>query len=948
MRHIVNQFTHKKTNDFPQFKKIRPQRHYILSTKQIRYSFLNFFNSNSHTVVESDSLVPKNDPSLLFTNAGMVQFKDYFLGYKNPPYPRAVTVQKCLRVSGKHNDLEEVGHTTRHQTFFEMLGNFSFRNYGKAEAIQLAWIYLTQILSLPEDRLFVSVLKGDIETEQLWKAIGVPEEHIFRLGEEDNFWSMGSTGPCGPCTEIFWDRQVPGPERFLEIWNLVFMQYDMKEDGHLEELGSISVDTGMGLERLTSVMQNVPNNFAIDSMVRLQRDLYKLIQHSMVDGKSSQQIDISLRVVVDHLRSVAFLISEGIMPSNEGRGYVLRRLLRRAVRYGHIIGFRKPFMAGLLPSLIDEMGETYPELERSQDHITNVITTEEDSFFQVIDNALEKLDVYMKKNPKELNGKFAFDLYSRYGFPIDLTSAICKEKGIQVDMKTFEELVHDHKEKSKTGWTGSGEVGIDTLLLSLQKNNVQNIFTGYSTLSERTHVLGAVEVEGKYAWIVPGHCPFFPTSGGQVGDIGTISFTKNDQTIILDVTETINAYQDCIAIKVNLGNVPLKWIPVGTLINCTVDRSHRKGCTHHHTATHVLHKALRVVLGEHVKQVGSLVEPTRLRFDFSHPAPLTPEQIKQVEGFVNDVIQRDINVNIYKKKYEEAMKSKNIMSIFGEKYPEEVRVVDIDDESVELCGGTHVHRTLEMIYFKIISESSVALGRRRIEATTGVPALNFLERRSEELENLGGFLNVPTEDIQQKIKELKVERKELKTLVNQLKGNTENSKSFLENMVHYSGQYYGKPLHLYIITTATDKDQKIKILDYLRQSDPHSIHLLAHGSSVLCSIGNEKEHAGKLLSGILSHIGGRGGGSPTLGQGVLDENALLIDKFPPILTEHFHLEHLDPKLDFLHLFLRCGKVYQTTAFQHVLFHFLWNRAHYFHEQVDEWSEDHFVSDSPRF
>ena len=721
-----------------------------MKSAEIRESFLKYFEDKKHKRLKSASLVPDRDPTLFFTNAGMVPFKNVFLGQENIGTQRATTSQKCMRVSGKHNDLENVGRTHRHHTFFEMLGNFSFGDYFKKDAITFAWEYLTQVLKLDKSRLWVTVFREDEEAEQLWKQLSeVPAGRILRLDEADNFWSMGETGPCGPCTEIHYDFDgaegksgedfLAGSEsgRIMEIWNLVFMQYDRGADGKLNTLPKPSVDTGMGLERLACVVQGVYSNY--DS------DLFKplLDKISELSGKkygADDNSDISMRVVADHIRAAVFLVGDGVMPSNEGRGYVLRRIMRRAIRHGRMLGLNEPFFFKIVPVLVAELGGVYPEITANQKFIEEVIRAEEVRFLETLENGLEMIEseiVATKKAAKKiLSGAIAFKLYDTFGFPLDLTETIATESGLVVDHAEFERLMEGQRDKARAAWKGSGEAKTAEVHQQMAAEDLATRFLGYQTLDCISKisaiVKGGQRVEaantGEEAEIFCEYSPFYAESGGQVGDQGQIIAPQ----ALGEVRDTQKPAGELIA---HLTKVVQGSLKVGDEVHLKVSPLTRAPTRLNHTATHLLHAALRQVLGEHVKQAGSLVAPERLRFDFSHFQPMTREEILAAEDLVNDKIREDLEVQKKEMGYDEAM-DQGAMALFGEKYGERVRVLKIEHFSTELCGGTHVDRTGEIGIFKILSESSVAAGVRRIEAITGAAGLHYLRELEEKWNGL--------------------------------------------------------------------------------------------------------------------------------------------------------------------------------------------------------------------
>jgi alanyl-tRNA synthetase len=704
---------------------------------EIRSSFLDYFAKAGHQVVPSSPLVPRNDPTLMFTNAGMVQFKNLFTGLEKRPYVRAVTAQKCVRAGGKHNDLDNVGYTARHHTFFEMLGNFSFGDYFKDRAIELAWNLITKEFGLPKDRLLVTVYIDDDEALNLWKKIaGLPESKIIRIAGADNFWAMGDTGPCGPCSEIFYDHgaQIPGgppgsPEadgdRFIEIWNLVFMQYEQLADGTRHTLPKPSIDTGMGLERMAAVLQGTHDNYSTD----LFRSLIKAVADATgVDPDGPKKV--SHRVIADHLRATSFLIADGVLPSNEGRGYVLRRIMRRAMRHAELLGARDPLMWKLVPALVREMGAAYPELHRAEPLITETLRLEETRFRRTLERGLAILDEETKrlKSGDKLKGETAFTLYDTYGFPLDLTQDALRPRGIAVDLDGFNAAMERQRTKARASWSGSGEAATETVWFALREKLGATEFLGYET--ERAEGVVAALVrdgqevaalnQGESGAIVLNQTPFYGESGGQVGDTGVIS----GDGVRFRVTDTQKKAGD---IFVHSGTIEQGALKVGMPLALEVDHARRTTIRANHSATHLLHEALRQVLGDHVAQKGSLVAPDRLRFDFSHPKPMSAEELERVEDLANDFVLQNSPVTTRLMGLEEARAS-GARALFGEKYGDEVRVVAMGESgnalgwSVELCGGTHVTRTGDIGVISGLADSGVAAGVRRLEAFTGKAA----------------------------------------------------------------------------------------------------------------------------------------------------------------------------------------------------------------------------------
>jgi alanyl-tRNA synthetase len=705
----------------------------ILSTTQIREKFLTYFEGQNHTRVESSSLVPGNDPTLLFTNAGMVQFKDVFLGQDKRSYVRATSSQRCVRAGGKHNDLENVGYTARHHTFFEMLGNFSFGDYFKKDAIAFAWAFLTQELKIPKEKLWVSVFRDDDEAYDIWvKDIGFDPHRISRCGEKDNFWMMGDTGPCGPCSEIFYDHGEhiwggpPGSpdadgDRYIEIWNMVFMQYQRFADGSQTLLPKPSVDTGMGLERIAAVMQGVHENYDIDLFKVLIGAVEKVTRHCDGDDKS-------LRVIADHIRSASFLILDGVMPSNEGRGYVLRRIIRRALRYGHKLGMTQLFFYKLVAPLAEVMGEAYPELVNKKTWIEKALQQEEEQFAVTLEKGLKILEktIVDLNSQQIIPGEIVFKLYDTYGFPVDLTADIARERHLELDMAGFEHAMQAQRQQSKQA--GKFNMDYNQQLQVDQKTE----FSGYEHLKENAALITAIFKdnqpvntlnENETGIVLLDRTPFYAEGGGQVGDSGFLTFQEN----IFEVAETKKASQS----HLHHGVLQKGSLSVGDVVTAEVKQTEREAIKRNHSATHLLHAALRQILGEHVQQKGSLVNEERLRFDFSHQGALTPDELRKVEALVNEKIRVNLRVEA-KLMPAEAAKKTGAMALFGEKYGDEVRVLAMGDFSLELCGGTHVSRTGDIEVLKLIKESGIASGVRRIEAITGKTIVDAFEAQAQQ------------------------------------------------------------------------------------------------------------------------------------------------------------------------------------------------------------------------
>jgi alanyl-tRNA synthetase len=747
---------------------------------QIRSTFLDFFKQRGHEIVASSPLVPRNDPTLMFANSGMVQFKNVFTGMEKRPYSRATTAQKCVRAGGKHNDLDNVGYTARHHTFFEMLGNFSFGDYFKAEAIEWAWTLVTKEFDLPKDRLTTTVFSEDDEAFALWKKVaGLPDSRIIRIPTSDNFWAMGDTGPCGPCSEIFFDHgdKIPGgppgsPEadgdRFIEIWNLVFMQFEQVTKEERVRLPKPSIDTGMGLERIAAVLQGTHDNY--------ETDLFKALIATIVEKTgvpAAGEHKASNRVIADHLRASSFLIADGVLPSNEGRGYVLRRIMRRAMRHAELLGSREPLMWKLVPTLVREMGAAYPELARAQDLITETLRLEESRFRRTLERGLRILDDESGSLGKgdTFSGETAFKLYDTYGFPLDLTQDALKPRGIQVDTTAFNAAMEAQREEARRAWKGSGEAKTETIWFEIRERYGATEFLGYDTETAegivRALIADGKEVEelkaGQKGSIVLNQTPFYGESGGQTGDQGVI---KTPEGAVFRVTDTQKRVGD---VYVHIGQVEQGTITPGNAAELIVDHTRRSGNRIHHSATHLVHEALRITLGSHVAQKGSLVEPNRLRFDFSHNKAMSSDEIAQVEALSNEIVLQNDQVTTRLMSVDAAI-AEGAMALFGEKYGDEVRVVAMGRNthgagrpvySLELCGGTHVSRTGDIGLIKIVSESASAAGVRRVEALAGPAARAYLEEQDRRVQAVAAALRTTPGDVVPRIESLIEERRKL-------------------------------------------------------------------------------------------------------------------------------------------------------------------------------------------
>lgn len=746
----------------------------MLTSKEIRQQFIDFFKERGHTFVRSSSVAPNDDPTLLFTNAGMNQFKDIFLGTGTREYSRAVNSQKCIRVSGKHNDLEEVGVDTYHHTFFEMLGNWSFGDYYKKDAIKWSWELLTQVWKLPKNKLYATVFETDDEAFEIWETeTDINPKHILRCGAKDNFWEMGETGPCGPCTEIHIDKggeeDIDGThrtrgvnsknERFMEIWNNVFIQYERQKNGSLVELPKKHVDTGMGFERIVAVLQNKSSNYDTDIFTPI------LKQISDVTGKPYKgENQVPMNVIADHIRTLTFSIADGVLPSNEGRGYVLRRVLRRACRFGRKLGMKEPFFYKIVDSVVNSMGNAFPEIVSGKGHIKLVLKNEEESFNKTIDRGIELFEEIANKSDKVFSGKEAFRLFDTYGFPLDLTEVMTRERGLEVDVETYAREMEAQRSRSREATKFAAE----DLELKVIDEGEHSHFVGYSTLETEAH-LRLAKVDGEKINFVTDITPFYAESGGQVGDKGKFTF-KNGEFEIYDTQKKGDIF---IHFAKN-PNGEITEIPKsGKLV---VDSKKRKATAQNHTATHLLHAALRKVLGNHVQQKGSLVESSYLRFDFTHFEKVSAEQFVKIENLVNSEIQKSANLEIKEMAYDEALEF-GAMALFGEKYGDVVRVVKAGDFSVELCGGTHLRNTGEIGYFRILSESSISSGIRRIEAVTGMRATELARQESLSLDTIKRTLSATNEDLEAKLTQLLEDKKSLEKELASLKKEVVKSSS---------------------------------------------------------------------------------------------------------------------------------------------------------------------------
>ncbi|MFL9582314.1 alanine--tRNA ligase [Stenotrophomonas sp. AB1(2024)] len=852
------------------------------TTSQIRSDFLEFFKSKGHTIVPSAPLVPGNDPTLLFTNSGMVQFKDVFLGAEKRSYVRAADVQRCLRAGGKHNDLDQVGYTARHHTFFEMLGNWSFGDYFKKDAIAWAWELLTQVWKLPADRLLVTVYQTDDEAYALWRdMVGIPEARIVRIGDNkgapfasDNFWQMADTGPCGPCTEIFYDHGdhiAGGPpgspdedgDRYIEIWNLVFMQFDRQPDGTLVPLPAPCVDTGMGLERLAAILQHVHTNYEIDLFQALIRKASELTGMTDLENKS-------LRVIADHIRACSFLVVDGVLPSNEGRGYVLRRIIRRALRHGWMLGVRQPFFSKLVPTLVEQMGEAYPDLPAQADTVVRALQAEEERFAQTLDSGMKIFDdVAAQVTNGVIPGVDAFRLYDTYGFPLDLTQDIARERDLIVDIDGFDAAMKEQRDSGRKAGKGGAAVVLSAELVATLKPTT---FLGYDRLQADGLAVvallkGGRPVEtaqvGDEVIVLTDQTPFYAESGGQVGDTGTLS----GKSVALQVSDTqkfAGQYHGHVA-KVVSGS-----LKVGDVLSGQVDGQRRGATILNHSATHLLHAALREVLGTHVHQKGSLVAPDRLRFDFSHFEPISARDLALIERRVNEQVRVNNAVEVHNMAMQEALDF-GAMALFGEKYGENVRVLKMGDYSTELCGGTHVSRTGDIGLFKITSEGGIQSGVRRIEAVTGQGALDYVAHEEAQLAEAAALLGGNAGEVVDKIRQLGERQKKLERELDALKA--KQAAGATADLGAGAVEVKGVKI-LAARLEGFDAKALREAIDRLKQQLGDTVIVLAgtqDGKAALVAGVNGsatgKVKAGELLSHIASQIGGKGGGRPDLAQG---------------------------------------------------------------------------------
>ncbi len=850
---------------------------------EIRKLFLEYFVGKGHRIVKSSSLIPKNDRTLLFTNAGMVQFKDVFLGVDKRDYKRATSAQKCVRAGGKHSDLENVGYTARHHTFFEMLGNFSFGDYFKSEAIDFAWELITEIFRLPTDRLWATVYEDDDEAFDIWnKNIGLSADRIVRLGEKDNFWAMGETGPCGPCSEIVIDQGESfacGKEgcrvgcdcdRYLELWNLVFMQYVRDSSGKLTNLPNPSIDTGMGLERITAVIQGVESNYDTDLLIGIIRDIEQIV------GKSygaDLPTDISMRVIADHARAVTFLISDGVLPLNEGRGYVLRRILRRAVRHARMLGIKEPFLYRLASRVNEIMKDSYPEIEERMAFVEEVVRNEEMRFLETIDRGLELLNSEVQKRSKQkiLPGDVVFKLYDTYGFPADLTEDIAREHGLEIDSAGFDKEMERQKKQSRLAWKGSGEEALTPMYKDFVAGGLGVIFTGYEKTTDTGRITAIIRngelvdsiKEGESGEIITDITPFYGESGGQVGDKGAINGDSGSASVVGTTKPFINLIVHHIV--VDKGTL---W--VGDKVELNVDERLRYGARTHHTTTHILHAVLRELLGSHVRQAGSLVAPERLRFDFTHFSTVGDDNIRKIEDTINDRVRWDDEVKIQSDvPYDEAI-ARGAIAIFEEKYGDAVRVVSIGDYSKELCGGTHLHTSGEIGLFKILHETSSAAGIRRIEAVAGESGWKVIRKQEETLNEASNLLKVPRSDLIPRLRRVIEENIIIKDEIEAYKSRMISSKvgELLDKVEKVNGvnvlsaEVPGEgPEDLRRVWDDVRGRFKNGIAAFGCKSDGKAYILIGVTKELI-----DRYHAGKIVKELAGMIGGGGGGRADMAQ----------------------------------------------------------------------------------
>ncbi|MCC2677615.1 MAG: hypothetical protein K0R29_191 [Pseudobdellovibrio sp.] len=882
----------------------------MMTSSEIRNSFVDYFKKQGHTHVPSSSLIPENDPTIMFANAGMNQFKNLFLGLEKADYNKAVSVQKCVRAGGKHNDLDNVGFTARHHTFFEMLGNFSFGDYFKKDAIHYAWDYLTNDLKIPKEKLYVTVFETDDEAADIWhKQEGIPRDRIFRFGEKDNFWRMGDVGPCGPCSEIFYDHGakagketdpykgiLAGEDRFVEIWNLVFMQFYEDGPGKRSALPKPSVDTGSGFERLVAALQGKYANYDTDNfapMISKASELsglsYETDPEILRTNAQVRDRVAAMRVLADHCRSVSFLLADGALPSNEGRGYVLRRIMRRAIRYGRKLSTQHSFLPVMSEALINHMGGFYPELKARQNHILSTIKDEESRFLQTLDNGTaifhDEIQKLKKQNQKTISGETAFKLYDTYGFPLDLTALMAAEEGLQIDETAFEQQMNLAKEKAKASWKGKALQADEKHIIELgqkySKSPTQ--FTGYNDLTTSSSIVsisnGKNEVSslraGETGLVILQKSPFYAEGGGQVGDHGSIK-TENAEAVVHNCTKNADVYFH----HVEVISGELKGVDTA---EASVETADRRQTTSNHSATHLMHTALRKVLGDHVTQAGSLVDSSKTRFDFTHNKPLSPDEISRIESLVNDEIGKASPVKAEVMGHKEAI-SKGAMALFGEKYGDQVRVLTMGNFSCELCGGTHVNNTAEIRAFKILSESGVSAGVRRIEAITGNAAISYFMKNTEELLNARHSSGIqPEKTMSQWVEEKKDEIKDLQKQIKKIQSNQINIDDLLKSSKDFQSSS-GPAKLVFADLSIDDRDVLSQISDQLKNKVQRGIVVTIGQSEsshpVIISVSkdlNSQFKAGELLKDFAQVLGGKGGGRPDFAQGAVPDRSKLKD-----------------------------------------------------------------------
>ncbi len=856
-----------------------------MTGNEIREKFLKYFEERGHAVIASSGLVPKEDPTLLFTNSGMVQFKNLFLGTEDRGYTRAASSQKCVRAGGKHNDLENVGFTARHHTFFEMLGNFSFGDYFKDEAIAWGWEFLTEVMGLPEEKLIITIYKDDDEAFEIWnKKMGIPAERIVRLGEKDNFWMMGETGPCGPCSEILYDQgEEVGcgrPEcnvececdRHLELWNLVFTQFDRDASGTLTPLPRPNIDTGMGLERLAAVMQGVQSNYDCD----LFKEIIERIEAASGKRyKDNENDDISIRAIADHSRAVTFLISDGVLPSNEGRGYVLRRILRRAARHGKLLGMDKPFLHDIVPVVIEKMKDAYSELLDKESYVRKVVVNEEQRFMETLDAGLkilnDEVETLKEKGAKVVPGDVVFKLYDTFGFPTDLTADAVRIQDMTVDMEGFEKAMEAQREKARESWKGSGEEEVSDVYRKLSSKRISNDFVGYEGVTEVISRITAIlkndeEVdtlsEGENGEIFVEQTPFYGEVGGQIGDVGVIE----SESSVFDVWDTQKPLDDLFT---HIGKLKKGQLKVGDTVALKVDKTARSATEAHHSGTHVLQAALKEVLGDHIKQSGSLVNPERLRFDFTHFSKIEDDEMDKVEKIANEYIRQNFPVTTTVLPKEEAIKT-GATAVFDEKYGDDVRLVKMGDFSMELCGGTHVTRTGDIGLLKVIGESAVAAGVRRIEAVTGMSAVKYLSSVEKELRKTASLLRANPMELSERVEKLLTHQKDMEKEIEALKGKLASRDS--SDLISKAKEVNGVRM-LATMVDAPDVKTLRDFGDKLRDKIKSGVILLGskvgNKAMLLCMVTKDltdKYDAGKIVKEIAPIVGGTGGGRAEMAQ----------------------------------------------------------------------------------